>query len=117
MRRLRFQQRGCRECCGKYDNADERHTAVGQACGHELPLFRPPAGLADGLALKELRFDSEESFAPHTWVPRSPPPGGGLGVMRAGAYLLNAFCIDVAIERPSGCETHRFSAVSGTPST
>ena len=79
-------QHGCRECCGKYDNADERHTAVGQACGHELPLFRPPAGLADGLALKELRFDSEESFAPHTWVPRSPPPWRGLGVMRAGEY-------------------------------
>src|SRR3954465_8753443 len=34
-------------------------------------LFRTPAGLADGLALKELARFLERKFAPTTWFPRS----------------------------------------------
>src|SRR5206468_5201467 len=37
--------------------------------------FVEPAGLADGLALKELRFH-RSGFAPNLWVPRSPPMAG-----------------------------------------
>ena len=44
-------------------------------------LFRRPAGLADGLALKEPALLAiTAGFAPTTWVPRSSTPGQGLGV-------------------------------------
>src|SRR5260370_41568889 len=47
-------------------------------------LFRGPAGLADGLALKEPALPTVPTvgFAPTTWVPRSLTPGQGLGVRR-----------------------------------
>src|SRR5918992_251635 len=43
---------------------------AGKAFVH--PLFPTLTGLADGLALKELRYAAEACDSPHEWVPRSP---------------------------------------------
>src|SRR4051794_14577657 len=47
-------------------------------------LFRTPAGLADGLALKELARFLERKFAPTTWFPRS-----GQARIRRGCTVAN----------------------------
>src|SRR3954467_2959055 len=47
-------------------------------------LFRPPAELADGLALKELARFLERKFAPTTWFPRS-----GQARIRRGVTVAN----------------------------
>jgi hypothetical protein len=48
-------------------------------------FFVVPAGLADGLALKKLRYGSTDPIRPRQpdgrqWVPRSDTLGGGFGV-------------------------------------
>src|SRR5689334_13692185 len=47
-------------------------------------LFRTPAGLADGLALKELARFLERKFAPTIWFPRS-----GQARIRRGVTVAN----------------------------
>ena len=51
--------------------------------------FQALAGLADGLALKELRYAAMPRFAPTNWVPRSPRYVGGDSA-EVGGRLANA---------------------------
>ena len=68
-------------------------TPVSSVIGFTTCLFRSmgtsffvvPAGLADGLALKKLRYGSTDPIRPRQpdgrqWVPRSDTLGGGFGV-------------------------------------
>src|SRR4051794_39995274 len=89
-------------------------------------LFRTPAGLADGLALKELARFLERKFAPTTWFPRSGQARirrGGYGSKRPGRsfapLLLSYAHLELQVKRACsacggqpgarGAEPRRFS--------
>ena len=71
---------------------------VQQTVRHGLPLFLAPAGLAVGLALKEVRYGTRFRFAPGSvrtpWFPRSLRAAERLGRFSLGGKLLR---------RPDGC--------------
>jgi hypothetical protein len=62
------------------------------------PLFLAPTGLADGLALKELRYAGKRRFAPAAlagphWFPRSPGAYGARAeIQRSGSCLASSGC-------------------------